>query len=81
MGVVRCQRCGKFIDLDYNVEDGVVLPNGIDWSCFNCCEANNEVCLECGEPKPEDDRVKAGMKCGPCAYGNEPTSESESNND
>ena len=27
------------------------------------------VCIECGEPRPDDDRVANGMKCGPCAYG------------
>ena len=27
------------------------------------------VCPECGEHKPDDNRVKAGMKCGSCAYG------------
>jgi len=26
------------------------------------------ICPECGEPRPDDDRVRAGMKCGPCAY-------------
>jgi formylmethanofuran dehydrogenase subunit E len=26
------------------------------------------VCNECGESRPDDDRVKAGMKCGQCVY-------------
>ena len=26
-------------------------------------------CPECGEPRPDDDRVAQGMKCGLCAYG------------
>ncbi len=26
------------------------------------------VCPECGEARPDSDRVKAGMKCGECAY-------------
>ncbi len=25
-------------------------------------------CPECGEPRPDDDRVKCGMKCRFCAY-------------
>lgn len=25
-------------------------------------------CPECGEHRPDDDRVLAGMKCGPCSY-------------
>lgn len=29
----------------------------------------NTVCPECGEKRPDDLRVKAGMKCGGCAYG------------
>ena len=28
-----------------------------------------EICPECGEHRPGDARVKAGMKCGLCAYG------------
>ena len=27
------------------------------------------VCGECGESRPDDARVEAGMKCGICAYG------------
>lgn len=30
------------------------------------------ICGECGEERTDDDRVKAGMKCGFCAYGSEP---------
>jgi hypothetical protein len=26
-------------------------------------------CPECGEYRPDDERVKMGMKCGHCAYG------------
>ena len=69
MAVVMCSRCDKVIDLDWNVEDGIVLKDGISWSCFDCCMNHNEVCPECGEPKPDDERVSAGMKCGDCAYG------------
>jgi len=28
----------------------------------------NIVCPECGEERPDDDRVKNGMKCCFCAY-------------
>ena len=27
------------------------------------------LCLECGQERPDDERVAAGMKCGQCAYG------------
>lgn len=26
------------------------------------------ICPECGQYRPDDDRVKNGMKCGQCAY-------------
>lgn len=26
------------------------------------------ICPECGFERPDDDRVRAGMKCGECAY-------------
>lgn len=26
-------------------------------------------CPECGNLDPDDDRIAAGMKCGPCSYG------------
>lgn len=29
-----------------------------------------EICPECCQPRPGDERVKAGMKCGFCAYTN-----------
>ena len=28
-------------------------------------------CQECHEPRPDDERVQAGMRCGACAYGGE----------
>ncbi len=28
----------------------------------------NIICPECGEVRPDDERVKAGMKCFSCAY-------------
>jgi len=33
------------------------------------CLPRNLICLECGELRPDDERVKAGMKCSYCAYG------------
>ncbi len=32
-------------------------------------DGDDDVCPECEQERPDDDRVKAGMKCGPCAYG------------
>ena len=39
--------------------------------CSRCRDHTGfeEVCPECLEPRSNDDRVEAGMKCGPCAYG------------
>jgi len=30
------------------------------------CECHGPTCPECGEVKPDDERVAAGMKCGEC---------------
>ena len=30
-------------------------------------KAQEIICPECGQPSPDDDRVKVGMKCGKCA--------------
>ncbi len=50
MGVVMCQRCDKYIDLDYNVEDAIVLPDGMNYSCFDCLtEKEREYIEESGE--------------------------------
>ena len=45
--------------------------------CCRCREFTGfeEVCPECLEPRPGDERVEAGMKCGPCAYGHEEVNE------
>ena len=67
MAVVMCCRCDKVIDLDWN--NGIVLKDGRSWSCLECCVKYDEICPECQEPKPDDERVAAGMKCGECAYG------------
>jgi len=33
------------------------------------CLPRNLICPECGQFRPDDERVKAGMKCSYCAYG------------
>ena len=53
MSVVMCSRCDKTVDLDYNVDDMVVLADGINWACFDCLE-EHEFCAECGEPTWEN---------------------------
>ena len=41
-----------------------------DTDICRCCREHAAVeCPECGQERPDDDRVLAGMKCGPCAYG------------
>lgn len=32
-------------------------------------EASGYYCPECGEYRPDDDRVLEGMRCGHCVYG------------
>ena len=42
----------------------------INRDCPDCEEEKRDgVCGECGEYRPDDARVEAGMKCGVCAYG------------
>lgn len=36
MGCVSCSRCGAITDLDYNVEDVVVMRNGMSHACYEC---------------------------------------------
>lgn len=67
MSIVRCDRCELPIDTD--LEDTIELADGKGEAHFNCVE--KEVCPECEEHRPEDERVKAGMKCGFCAYSTE----------
>jgi hypothetical protein len=35
----------------------------------NLVDDDKQICPECGEDRPGDARVEAGMKCGVCAYG------------
>ena len=42
-----------------------VCPECMEWSVF----IPEMVCGECQEPRPEDARVSAGLKCRVCAYG------------
>lgn len=53
-----------------NIEDDhwLTCPDCHQWGCY---EDLGIACPECGEPRPDDDRVKNGMKCGQCAYGGE----------
>ena len=37
------------------------------------------LCLECGEERPDDDRVKIGMKCGFCTYNEKEADRDEVN--
>lgn len=54
MSVVMCSRCDKFVDLDVNVDDMVVLPDGMNYTCVDCLneegadwlEENGEYSLE-----------------------------------
>ena len=61
-----CPDCGCFVERDDVTGE---------WWCSECekvlreDELANESCQcpECGEPRPDDDRVANGMKCGLCA--------------
>jgi len=53
-----------------------IVPPECYWESYDCCSACirkvaleiQSKCPECGEIRIDDDRVKAGMKCGFCAY-------------
>ena len=59
----------------YSSENADHYNRGFDAGLFRCAEelkaalCADGVCPECGIVRPDDDRVKAGLKCGPCAYG------------
>ena len=55
MAVVICDRCGTYIDLDYDVEEAVVLADGISWACFGCLD-DDEINEETGNPIWEKER-------------------------
>jgi predicted metal-binding protein len=51
---LKCWNCGG--DLDHK------------GFCRECGECSEDICGECGQSRPGDERVSAGLKCGPCAY-------------
>jgi len=60
--------------MDY-LKLGTAIPDET-WSSLAANSLDQEnltvldmVCGECGESRPDDARVEAGMKCGICAYG------------
>jgi len=53
---IRCYACPAFDEIEYQ-EGG-----------YGCQAEECLICPECGEPRPYDERVKAGMKCYYCAY-------------
>lgn len=81
MWIWRCQICGmEFPHEAYN--NGAEVLGWHSWGHVDsgnflilALERGEEpfdevlVCPECRQDRPDDDRVLAGMKCGPCAYG------------
>ena len=50
MGVIMCCRCDKYVDLDWNVDDVVVMPDKVSCACFDCLtEPEHEYLEETGE--------------------------------
>jgi len=62
MSIVHCDYCNKNIDTDYNAE------HFIDSTEKCIIEYADEICPECEEHRPDDERVKTGMKCSFCTY-------------
>ncbi len=65
MSIVRCEVCELMADLDY--EDMVDMPDGKGFAHFDCLD-EREVCPECSEHRPDDERVKMGMRCSQCNH-------------
>lgn len=79
---IQCGKCGCSMPFYPNM----VYP--VTWGgrpvCGNCRkelegdlgkELKTDVCPECLESRPGDERVKAGMKCGLCSYNETPAFE------
>jgi predicted Zn-ribbon and HTH transcriptional regulator len=62
--LIECQ-CGHEWDVE-NTAPPITCP---ECRRTNCYVIVGPQCPECGEPRPDDDRVRAGMKCSICAYG------------
>lgn len=60
MSIVHCDHCNKNIDTDYNAE------HFIEGTEKCTIEYVDEICPECEEYRPDDERVKAGMNCSFC---------------
>lgn len=64
-----CQNCGKHWLWG-------LAADGKTFFCSKCSKRTDKfapvdeesICPECGECRPDDERVKAGMKCSYCAY-------------
>jgi len=57
---VCCVESLKEIDPYQEYLEAGVMPGNL--------EPEGDICPECGEDRPDDERVRAGMKCGFCAY-------------
>lgn len=62
------------------MELGIPVVNGVIRGKHKT-EIDPLECIECGEYRPDDERVKAGMKCGYCAYGSERNPETVNEDD
>ena len=53
MGIVRCDRCDRYIDLDYNVKvftkdqiPNLRVTTEWDWVCFECLDEEEAEALD-----------------------------------
>ncbi len=56
MATVKCVRCDNLTDMDYHVEDVVLIQDPLtlrrtDWCCYQCLTPA-EICDGCDEYKP-----------------------------
>ena len=76
----RCVHCKQFHLRTTMTEVEWEQPGVWRLVCVACAEWRDALkerwrCGECQQLRPDDARVAAGMKCGPCAYGGEPKEE------
>ena len=49
MAIFMCSRCNKLIDLDWHVEDYVVLEDGLTEVCWDCATDQERDAFEDGK--------------------------------
>lgn len=49
MSIVMCDRCDKYVDLDFHSDDMIVLPGSTEFICWTCLTMDEQEELEIRE--------------------------------